>query len=80
MPYLRAWRMYHALTQADLAEQSGLNRLTISSAEAGGRLSFANIRKVAECLGISVQQLLREDPNGAQRADANVEAKDTNHK
>lgn len=60
--------MYHALTQADLAAQSGLNRLTINKAEAGGRLSFTNIRKVADALGISVQQLLREGPDGERHA------------
>ena len=64
VPYLRSWRMFYALSQYDLAERSGVSRPAIARAEGGARLSFANIRKVAESLGISVQQLLREDPNG----------------
>lgn len=78
VPYLRAWRIFHALSQSDLAERSGVSKPAIVRAEGGARLSFTNIRKVAECLGISVQQLLREDPNGAPQAGTNVEANSIN--
>ncbi|MGH2515688.1 MAG: helix-turn-helix domain-containing protein [Ktedonobacterales bacterium] len=67
VPYLRAWRISYALSQSDLAKRSGVSKPAIVRAEGGARLSFANIRKVAECLGISVQQLLREDPNGTDQ-------------
>jgi|SRR5579859_609003 len=79
VPYLRAWRISYALSQSDLAERSGASKPALVRAEGGARLSFANIHKVAECLGISVQQLLREDPNGGERADADTGAHDTGH-
>lgn len=78
VPYLRAWRISYALSQSDLAERSGVSKPALVRAEGGARLSFTNIRKVAECLGISVQQLLREDPNSAPKPSANVETSDTN--
>jgi transcriptional regulator with XRE-family HTH domain len=55
--------MYQALSQLDLAERSGVSRPTITRAEAGERISFANIHKIAAALGISVHELLREDPD-----------------
>jgi DNA-binding XRE family transcriptional regulator len=63
VPYLRAWRIWCVLTQADLAELAGINKFTIARAEAGHRIDFANIHKLATALGITVQQLLREDPS-----------------
>lgn len=62
VPYLRQWRLYHALSQIDLAERSGASRPAIARAEAGAHFSFANIHKVAATLGISVQQLLHQQP------------------
>lgn len=78
VPYLRAWRISYALSQSDLSERSGVSKPAIIRAEGGARLSFTNIRKVAESLSISVQQLLREDPNGtAQPTNSGAAAHDT---
>ena len=63
VPHLRAWRFYHALSQIDLAERSGVSRPSIARAEAGERISFANIHKLAAALDISVHELLREEPD-----------------
>ena len=60
VPNLRAWRMYHALSQGDLAAQSGVSRPAIARAEGGARLSFENIRKLARSLDLTVHQLLHE--------------------
>lgn len=54
--------MYQALSQLDLAERSGVSRPTVTRAEAGEHISFANIRKLVAALGISVHELLREEP------------------
>lgn len=62
VPNLRVWRMYHALSQGDLAEQSGVSRPAIARAEGGARLSFENIRKLATALDLTVHQLLHESP------------------
>jgi transcriptional regulator with XRE-family HTH domain len=62
LPYLRAWRFHRVLSQMDLAERSGVSKPTIARAEAGERISFANIHKLASGLGISAQQLRYEEP------------------
>jgi transcriptional regulator with XRE-family HTH domain len=68
LPKLKAWRIHRLMTQADLAAAAGVGKATIVRAERGDEIvSFANIRKLAETLGISTDELLRADPpqNGA---------------
>jgi len=63
LPYLKAWRIEKLLTQADLVERSGVGRATVVRAERGDEaISFANIRKLAEALGISTDELLHTKP------------------
>jgi transcriptional regulator with XRE-family HTH domain len=68
LPHLEAWRLSQALTQGELAEAAGLARNTIVRAEAGGSIALGNVRKLAAALGISVQQLLTQDPSKIERA------------
>lgn len=63
VPYLRAWRIEKALNQVQVAEKSGLARSTIISAEGGEIVRFTSIQRLAEALGITVEQLLRVDPH-----------------
>ncbi len=52
LPYLKAWRIEKLMTQAEVVR-----------AERGDEaISFANIRKLAEALGISTDELLRTKP------------------
>ncbi|HLY30209.1 MAG TPA: helix-turn-helix transcriptional regulator [Ktedonobacterales bacterium] len=63
--YLKAWRVKKFLGQSELADKAGLARATITRAERGDEIvSFANIRKLAEVLGIRPDDLLREPKDG----------------
>jgi transcriptional regulator with XRE-family HTH domain len=63
LPYLKAWRMRKLLGQNELAAKSGLARATLARAERGDEIvNFANIRKLAEALGISTDDLLYRSP------------------
>jgi transcriptional regulator with XRE-family HTH domain len=63
VPYLKAWRLRKNMAQSELASAAGVTRGTMARAERGDEVvSFANIRKIAEALGISVDDLLERDP------------------
>jgi len=65
VPYLKAWRLRKNLGQGELAELAGGTRGTMARAQRGDEVvSFANIRKIATALGISVDDLLDKDPEG----------------
>jgi transcriptional regulator with XRE-family HTH domain len=59
---LKAWRLRATLSQEDLAEKADVSRATIVRGEAGGTLSFGNIRKLAAALGITVDELRFGEP------------------
>jgi transcriptional regulator with XRE-family HTH domain len=61
-PYLRAWRLYHAMTQEELAKAADVSHATVRSGEHGENIRQSSARKMAAALGISVQQLLHMDP------------------
>ena len=63
VPRLETWRRVGTLTQQELAARAKVARSTIVRAEGGGAISLANVRKIAEALGISVRQLLYSDPS-----------------
>lgn len=56
---VRVYREYRGLTQAGLAERSGVNRVQIADIE-GGRKSGSvdTIRKLADALSVSVDDLI----------------------
>lgn len=55
---LRVWRDWRGLTQAALAERSGVNRVQIADIEAGRKTgSVATLRALAEALGASMDDL-----------------------
>lgn len=63
LPYLKAWRMKKLMAQTELATRAGLAKSTLARAERGDEVvSFVNIRKLAEALGISPEELLHTDP------------------
>jgi mRNA interferase RelE/StbE len=56
---LRVYRYYRGLTQVQLAERSGVNRVQIANIEAGTRSgSTDTIRKLADALGVTVDDLI----------------------
>ena len=62
IPHLRAWRQAKYLSQLELGERAGLSRITITRAERGESVSFPNIRKLAEALGVTPDDLAHTDP------------------
>lgn len=68
VPHLRAWRQAKYLSQLELGERAGLSRITITRAERGEAVSFPNIRKLAEALGVTPDDLVHADPPPYHRA------------
>lgn len=63
LPYLRAYRHKAFLSQSELAKMAGLASSTISFLENGdSKASRSAIRRLAEALKITPQQLINEDP------------------
>lgn len=56
---VRVYRELRGLTQVQLAERSGVNRVQIADIEAGRSTgSVATIRKLAEALGVTIDNLV----------------------
>jgi transcriptional regulator with XRE-family HTH domain len=66
LPKLKHMRMRKAMTQLELAKLAGVARATVNRAERGEIVSFANVRKLAAALGVSVEQL--QDDEDDERA------------
>lgn len=63
LPHLRAWRLARLMGQSELARAAGVTKGTMARAERGDEVvSFQNIRKIAEALGISPDELLNHEP------------------
>ncbi len=55
---VRAWREYLSLTQKEVAEKAGITQAALSQMESGEKkLRKATLEKLAEALGVSVEQL-----------------------
>jgi transcriptional regulator with XRE-family HTH domain len=65
---LREWRLRRLLTQEDLAKKSGLGVNTIIRIEQGQGARISTLRKLADALGVTPDQLLGEDERGNARA------------
>ena len=62
LTYLKAWRRWKGLKQAELAERAGVTPATISRLERGHPARLGTVGKLAEGLGIKRVQLLHVDP------------------
>jgi transcriptional regulator with XRE-family HTH domain len=60
VPALRAAREANTLSQAELAERSNVDKSTIVRLEAGGDAQPRTIRKLAEALAVTPDQLKGE--------------------
>jgi len=58
LPGLRRRRLLAALTQAQLAERAGVERLTITRIESGGKARAPTLRKLSDALGCLPAELL----------------------
>jgi mRNA interferase RelE/StbE len=56
---LRVWREFRGLTQAGLADASGVNRVQIADIEAGRKSgSVETVRRLAQALGVAIEDLI----------------------
>lgn len=63
---LRQWRKHRNLSQEELAEKIGVEKVTISRWERGQRgLTLTTLESLAEALHCTVYDLLFRDPNEA---------------
>jgi DNA-binding CsgD family transcriptional regulator/DNA-binding Xre family transcriptional regulator len=58
MPSLSHWRIARALTQEDLAERAGLNRVTVGRLETGTPARMTTVRRLAEALQVEPADLM----------------------
>jgi len=58
LPGLRRRRLLAALTQAQLAERAGVERITVTRLENGGHATPPTLAKLAIALGCSPAELL----------------------
>ena len=63
VPHLKAWRLRKLLKQEELAERADVSRPTIQRGERGETLSIDNVKKIANALGISNEELRFTDPD-----------------
>lgn len=64
---VRAWRAEHGTTRKALALASGVSERYLAQLEAGeGNISVLLLRKVARAMGVPVEMLVREEPDGAK--------------
>jgi len=57
VPHLREWRSFRALTQNQLAHKARIAISTVIRAERGLNINGGSARKLAEALGIPVEDL-----------------------
>lgn len=59
--YLRLWRQFRALTQAELGERAGISRITVNRIERTSCENYAATRRaLADALGITPEDLYRK--------------------
>ena len=64
---VRAWRTEHGMTRKTLSKASGVSERYLAQLEAGeGNISVLLLRKVAHAMGVPVESLVREDPDGTR--------------
>jgi transcriptional regulator with XRE-family HTH domain len=68
--FVRAWRQYQALSQADLAQKAGMSREAISRLETRDSPARpSTVRKLSTALGIQPHELYSPPPDFAIAAD-----------
>ena len=65
---LKEWRRRRLLTQEELARRSGVGVATIARIEAGQGARLSTLRKLADTLNVTPEQLLGETPESKAAA------------
>lgn len=58
---IRNWRINEGLTRNELCTAAGVHHNSIRRAEAGEKMTLLNLMKIADGLGVRIQDLLYED-------------------
>jgi transcriptional regulator with XRE-family HTH domain len=64
---LREWRTRRLLTQEELAKKSGVGVTTIIRIEAGQGARISTLRRLAQALAVTADQLITDDEEGKAR-------------
>ncbi len=72
--HIRYWRDQRGISQADLAEKSGIHRVSIARIESGTQAaSFSTMSSIASALGVTLEELKSGPRESIQTApDGNV--------
>lgn len=63
LPYLRAWRLAKMMSQDELSAKTGIAKATLSRLENQKQsANLVTVGKIADALGVTRQQLARENP------------------
>ena len=65
---LRQWRQRRLLTQEELAEKASVGVATIARIEAGQGARLSTLRKLAQALDVTADELLGEGDEGKAQA------------
>jgi transcriptional regulator with XRE-family HTH domain len=65
---LKEWRTRRLLTQEELAKKSGVGVTTIIRIEAGQGARISTLRRLAQALAVTADQLITDDEAGKARA------------
>jgi len=65
---LREWRQRRLLSQEELARKAGVGVTTVIRIEGGQGARLSTLRKLADALDVTADQLLGEDSPGNARA------------
>ncbi len=57
---VRSWRLDAGLTQAELAQKSGLSRNGIAAIERGGNVTINSLKAIAIALGLEVEMNMKK--------------------
>jgi DNA-binding XRE family transcriptional regulator len=68
LTYLRAWREWRVMSQAELARRAKVSKATVARIEGGQPAVFVTTDKLAKALEVTREQLVREGPPGSDDA------------
>lgn len=65
VPRLRALRQRRVLSQDELARLAGVSATTVNSVEGGASARYITVRKLAQALGVSPEELAQPEEEKA---------------
>jgi ribosome-binding protein aMBF1 (putative translation factor) len=63
LTYLRAWREWRVMSQAELARRAKVSKVTVARIEGGQPAVYQTVEKLAKALDVTREQLVRREPS-----------------